>query len=415
MSERDSRTVSTARGSARRVGAILAVGAALSLTGCSSVPDAVNPVEWYRGAKNWWNKDSDKGAAQTAAKPVPGENKPFPRVDSVPQKPRVSTEAERKAASDRLAADRRQARYTDQQVKLQSDERAAAAAAPSPPPASASPAPSMRAPSPPPVLAAPSPPPMVAPAPAPRVTTAPMPAPAPAVPSRRMAAAAPPSLAPAPPLMPQVVAPPQTQMMPGGTARAPGGSVVFGAPPTDIAAMTGGAMAAAPGGSFAATPDAAGYRGTRSPFSRRFPAGVQAGYTPPAPQAVGFGAAAPDAAYGGQPLGTVKFGVGSSKINSAARRVIRDAAQQQKARGGTLVVIGHASSRTKNLSPMRHYMANFRVSVDRANAVARELVRQGVPAGSIQVSAVSDTQPAFFEVMPAGEAGNRRAVIVLQN
>jgi outer membrane protein OmpA-like peptidoglycan-associated protein len=213
------------------------------------------------------------------------------------------------------------------------------------------------------------------------------------------------------------------QPMAGGTAQAPGGSVTFGAPPPDIAVM-GGAAAVAPAPVFDAPPPqamamqpAAGFRSPRTPFSPRFPAGVQPSYNAPAmvggPVGVTPQGTVPMVA--GTPVATVQFGVGSSKIDASARRAIRDAAAQQKASGGILHVIGHASSRTKNLSPMRHQMVNFRVSVDRANAVVRELMRAGVPAGAIQVTAVSDTEPVYYEVMPAGEAGNRRAVIVLQN
>jgi outer membrane protein OmpA-like peptidoglycan-associated protein len=146
---------------------------------------------------------------------------------------------------------------------------------------------------------------------------------------------------------------------------------------------------------------------------------VETGAAPPpaANEFAGYAGYTPygSAVEGGTPIATVTFAVGSSRIDAAGRRAIRAAAQQQKARGGMLQVIGHASSRTRDLSPVRHHMVNFRVSVDRASAVARELVRQGAAPGSIQVTAVSDSEPAFFEVMPAGEAGNRRAVIVLGN
>ena len=114
-------------------------------------------------------------------------------------------------------------------------------------------------------------------------------------------------------------------------------------------------------------------------------------------------------------VATIRFQNGSAKLTSAARREIKKAAAVFKQRRGGVHVIGHASSRTRNLSLQRHQLANFRVSFDRAHVVARELRRLGVAATSIRVSAVSDTQPAFLEVMPAGEAGNRRVEIVLEN
>jgi flagellar motor protein MotB len=60
-------------------------------------------------------------------------------------------------------------------------------------------------------------------------------------------------------------------------------------------------------------------------------------------------------------------------------------------------------------------MANFAISLDRANAVAREIVRLGVDPSLVRVSAVSDTQPVYYEVMPSGEAGNRRVEILIEN
>ena len=58
-------------------------------------------------------------------------------------------------------------------------------------------------------------------------------------------------------------------------------------------------------------------------------------------------------------------------------------------------------------------MANFEISLKRAQAVANALIAAGVPAERVRVEAVSDTQPEYYEVMPSGESGNRRAEIVL--
>ena len=92
---------------------------------------------------------------------------------------------------------------------------------------------------------------------------------------------------------------------------------------------------------------------------------------------------------------------------------MRSSWQAHRARGGVINVVGHASSRTKNLPPVRHQIANLNVSIDRANVVARELIRLGVRPENIQIDALSDSDPAVFEVMPAGESGNRRVEIHL--
>lgn len=80
---------------------------------------------------------------------------------------------------------------------------------------------------------------------------------------------------------------------------------------------------------------------------------------------------------------------------------------------GAIRVIGHASSRTQNLDPLRHKLANFRVSLNRANSVAAALMSKGLPADRLFVGAVSDNEPLYYEVMPAGESGNQRAEIYL--
>jgi flagellar motor protein MotB len=76
-------------------------------------------------------------------------------------------------------------------------------------------------------------------------------------------------------------------------------------------------------------------------------------------------------------------------------------------------VVGHASSRTRNMDPDRHRSVNYQISVERASSVARELTKLGVPSEMIVVSAMADEEPVYREVMPSGETGNRRAEIYI--
>ena len=62
----------------------------------------------------------------------------------------------------------------------------------------------------------------------------------------------------------------------------------------------------------------------------------------------------------------------------------------------------------------QHLQIIFEKSQQRANAVAQELIREGVPADKVLVEAVGDSQPVYYESMPKGEDGNRRAEIFLQ-
>jgi len=81
---------------------------------------------------------------------------------------------------------------------------------------------------------------------------------------------------------------------------------------------------------------------------------------------------------------------------------------------GSVKVVGHASSRTANMPVERHLEAIFQKSQARATAVAQALIRAGVPADKVQIEAVGDSQPIYYESMPKGEAGNRRAEIFVQ-
>ena len=113
-------------------------------------------------------------------------------------------------------------------------------------------------------------------------------------------------------------------------------------------------------------------------------------------------------------VASVLFKVGSKNLSIKARQDIQKAVVLFKKRGGRILVVGHASSRTRDMSWQRHYFVNLQLSHDRAHSVATELRRQGVSAAAILVSAISDSQPAFSEVMPAEEAGNRRVEILIE-
>ncbi len=101
-------------------------------------------------------------------------------------------------------------------------------------------------------------------------------------------------------------------------------------------------------------------------------------------------------------------------MTTASKAKLRQIVAAHRERGGSVRVVGHASHRTRDLPLHKHKMANFRISVDRANAVARELVRLGVQTAALRIEAVSDSRPIYFEVMPAGEAKNRRAEVFLE-
>ncbi len=99
----------------------------------------------------------------------------------------------------------------------------------------------------------------------------------------------------------------------------------------------------------------------------------------------------------------------SPKYNPNLRKI----AKMVKENNANVVVYGHSSSRTRDTDPVSHKLANFKASLERAQNVAAALKRAGVPAGKISVQAMSDSAPAYQEVMPEGERLNRRAEVYI--
>ena len=116
------------------------------------------------------------------------------------------------------------------------------------------------------------------------------------------------------------------------------------------------------------------------------------------------------------PVAVVLFPGDTSGLTAAGRKAVKEAAEAYRSRGGQgfVRVVGHSSSHTGNMSMVRHMEVNFAKSQARARAVARQLIKDGVPADKVLVDAVGDAQPVYHESMPRGEDGNRRAEIYLQ-
>jgi outer membrane protein OmpA-like peptidoglycan-associated protein len=113
--------------------------------------------------------------------------------------------------------------------------------------------------------------------------------------------------------------------------------------------------------------------------------------------------------YGGEPVGMIYFRDGSSDLSSDDRRVLEQIAEIQRAYGGVVSVIGHASVGGSGSDQE----ANQRISEARANAVAQELMRYGVPLDAIRAGAAGDSQPLYSEAATNGAAGNRRVEVYL--
>lgn len=253
------------------------------LAACSAVPDAVNPVEWYRGVAGVFEDDEqqqERAVERTAREttPLPGTDKPYPNLATVPDRPRITPPAERGKVAQGLLADRENARYAE------SDSSGGQATASAPG--------------------------AVAPG------ISPLPEPPPPAASAVMAAPRVSQPEPAPPL---------PQSVPQSTA----------------------------------------VRARETPMP-----------VPTRPSAATF------------PLGltqsaTVFFANGSAAIDADGKRALRILAEGYKENGGALRVVGFASGQATSASAQ---IANFRIAGQRAETVAQELARLGVPMTRMIVS-----------------------------
>jgi outer membrane protein OmpA-like peptidoglycan-associated protein len=112
-------------------------------------------------------------------------------------------------------------------------------------------------------------------------------------------------------------------------------------------------------------------------------------------------------------VATIHFANNASNLDSRDRSILGAVIQLQHERGGHVVVVGHASSRTRDMDYIAHQMVNFQISMERAASIGNALKGLGLPGESLEVQAVSDSAPLYMEVMPSGEAGNRRVEIYL--
>lgn len=110
---------------------------------------------------------------------------------------------------------------------------------------------------------------------------------------------------------------------------------------------------------------------------------------------------------------TIYFANGSAAVEPQYNKALRNVVKTAKKNNAGVIVYGYASSRTRNTDPASHKLANFKVSLERAQNVAAALKKAGMPASKITVEALSDTAPAYLEVMPEGERLNRRAEIYI--
>lgn len=410
-------------------GLTLAFGVAAGLSACSSIPDWVDPTTWIGGSDSKSASD-DSGLSKTGQE---AENQQAagqtPDLADVPAKPAATDQTQDANVESSLAADRSRANYsadalrggteaaappppasapTDQQVAEVSttpsaqpaaadDENAAppasdaAQAAPAQPAAAAPPPSSEQASSVPGTL-----PDEAAPAPAPAAAA---PAPAPVAEAPQQPAAAP---------------PPETQVASNEPAPAAAPSV---APAME--APVAPAPQAVPQAPQRPATDALGFAPSSAPpldasVAQFVPSGVVNRYqqTQMASIAPVYGYSSLSAGTVGTRAAVVTFAGDRTVLDDNARALVKSAANAFRLRGGMgfVRVVGHASSRSMEVSAERHMELDFDHSQARATAVAQALIKAGVPADKVLVEAVGDTAP----VRAMGGDADRSAEIFIQ-
>jgi outer membrane protein OmpA-like peptidoglycan-associated protein len=436
----------------------------LALAGCSSVPDAVNPVEWYRSATDVFTSRSPTQPSATDSKMAEAQAKGTPNLASVPARPtRASTPAERQALTQGLVADRENAKYTDEDLQPRAAVAPPAAsrstpaspppappspAAPPPPPAPTqagsvlqpAPAAPPAAAAPPPVPAAPAPTastettqpvpppppptmPQVASTPAPPRAAAPRPAPAvqPSPP--------PPAVATAPraqtPVVPASSPPPATPL-PATVAeiynrQLPGTAVPLATAPAipaaasvdqvyrqQLARSESVVQLRQPAAEPPLPPPAQPRRGGALQHTAREPAKTQVVYV-----GGSTGIAPAVTIRAGEPVAVVRFGGTSARLGVSDRETLARIAGIAHELRGQVRIVGHAGRPSGGEGAKREF-AEFSLSLDRANAVAQELMKNGIPAERLKVEAVGDAEPLVIAGSTTAEAANQRAEIFIE-
>jgi len=359
--------------------------AAAWLAGCS-VPNAVNPVSWYRDLTG--TSKSDATANEPNQKNLEqGSKEPYPNLGDVPDVPeRALSTVDREKLEKSLIADRENAKYTDQQ--LQAGKPVPGIAAP-PPPAPATPAQSQNAaPAAPP--SSPSAPPQAgqnpakAPAPAlasaapatppPAATSAPAPAaPAPAAP-QHATASLPPRGSESPPQESPLVSPtipgvPQTGDAPIAPPPAPHIPPVQAQAAPAAAAQSAAAPAAPPA---APKPPPPAQVATAAPTRSETAAMLQ-----------DLRRNRPEISYEVSEIG---FASDSAAIADAQHDNLNGIVKLKQEDGGNIRVIGYAEP-AKSGDAVQRESDGLTLALARAQAVADALTQRGVPADEIAIEA----------------------------
>ena len=112
-------------------------------------------------------------------------------------------------------------------------------------------------------------------------------------------------------------------------------------------------------------------------------------------------------------IATINFNSGSSQLTFKDIKKIKKVMKLANEKNAKVRIVGHASTRTKDMDLIKHKVANFTISDKRSHAVAKVFIDNKFPIGDLITEAVSDSKPLFHESMPAGTHGNQRTEIYI--
>lgn len=96
----------------------------------------------------------------------------------------------------------------------------------------------------------------------------------------------------------------------------------------------------------------------------------------------------------GEPMVRIYFDHGSAELDTQDVQKIASIGQKYNANQGNIISVeGHASERAVVDDPRKRKEINLKVSMDRAYAVARALIYNGIPANSIRTVAWGEERP----------------------
>src|SRR5690348_9387873 len=339
-----------------QVGCALGPLTVLMLSGCSSLPGSMNPV-------NWWH-DLQGGKIAEERPPPPGADQPYPNLASVPAKPSEPDRAALTNVANALIADRTNAQHFAASTPL---------ADPSSP--SASPALFGRG------TAAP-PGPAATPAPAtaaakPAGATLPGAEPPPLPKASAEAEAAPPAKAPVGAVQSSPLAPPAaSQSAAEAVPLAPPGATAQPAPEAPAPPPLPTAPPPAPN-----LPGVAAVK-TSPVVPQPTPAPAAAPTPPPAPAPTTVASASPAPAPNAANSVSVTFITGSAELPSFGAASLKQLAARRG--NGIIAVTGYGDAASDDPDAQSAALA---LGLSRAQAMAAALTSAGVPASAVAVDA----------------------------